>query len=237
MNIIDAVLIILFIVGILGGIKRGFIKEVILLVGIILVVVLAFYLKNPLATLFYKYVPFINFWGLFKGLTVLNILFYEFIAFIIALVILTALLNIILKASGIIEKIFEITIVFGLLSKILGAIVGFITSYVLIFVMLFILNQPFFNINGIDNSKISKFMINNTPFIGNTLKKTINSMNEIKELKAIITSSTSKDELNYKALNIMLDNEIISIDNLKLLKENGKLKFSGINELIGIYGG
>ena len=124
MNILDSVILVLFIVGIMGGIKKGFIKGTVALIGTIIVFVLAFYLKNPIAKLFYTYLPFFD----FGGKVVINILLYELLAFLIMTSLLGVILGILLKISGFIEKIFNITIVLGLLSKLAGAILPYISK-------------------------------------------------------------------------------------------------------------
>ena len=77
MNILDALIIIFLILGIMAGLRRGFIKQIVLLVGLIAILVISFYLKNPVATFLYKHLPFFKFSGIFKGVSILNILIYN----------------------------------------------------------------------------------------------------------------------------------------------------------------
>ena len=83
MNILDALIIILLILGIMGGMRRGLIKETVLLVGLIFIIVVAFCFRTPIATFMYKTLPFFEFSGKFQGVAILNILLYELIAFLI----------------------------------------------------------------------------------------------------------------------------------------------------------
>ena len=46
MNIVDAVIIICIILGAMGGLRRGLIKETVYLVGILLVLIVSFHLKE-----------------------------------------------------------------------------------------------------------------------------------------------------------------------------------------------
>ena len=126
MNIVDIIIIVSIVLGVLIGFVRGFFKETVIFIGTILVVVLAFVLKNPLSLILYKNLPFFKFKGIFEGISTLNILMYEILAFIIALAILSIALTIIIKISGIIEKILKLTIVLALPSKLLCDIVVFI---------------------------------------------------------------------------------------------------------------
>ena len=79
MNIVDALIIVCFFLGIMSGMRRGLIKQTVFLVGLILILVVSFYLKNPVASLLYKNLPFFNFGGVFEGVAVLNILSNSFL--------------------------------------------------------------------------------------------------------------------------------------------------------------
>ena len=107
MNILDALIIVLIIISIIGGLSRGFIKETVLLIGMILIIVLSWYLKNPVASFLYKHLPFFNFPGILKGVAVVNILLYEVLAFLIIISILYLILRIILKVTGLIETLLK----------------------------------------------------------------------------------------------------------------------------------
>ena len=92
MNIVDTIILLGLFLGAVTGFVRGFFKQTVIFLGTILVVVLAFLIKNPLSTIMYQNLPFFK----FGGLTALNILVYEVIAFIIAVTILTLILAIII---------------------------------------------------------------------------------------------------------------------------------------------
>ena len=106
-SIVDALIVVLLILGIMGGLRRGLIKQAVLLVGLVAILVISFYLRGPISTYMYKHLPFFSFGGLFKGVSVLNILLYEVIAFLIVFSILYLVLRILLKISGIIESILK----------------------------------------------------------------------------------------------------------------------------------
>ena len=82
MNIVDIIIIVALLLGAISGFIRGFFKQTVMFVGTIIVVILSFILKNPLSLILYKNLPFFK----FGGLTSLNILMYEILAFIICLV-------------------------------------------------------------------------------------------------------------------------------------------------------
>ena len=77
MNIVDTIILLGLFLGAVTGFVRGFFKQTVIFLGTILVVVLAFLIKNPLSTIMYQNLPFFK----FGGLTALNILVYEVIFF------------------------------------------------------------------------------------------------------------------------------------------------------------
>lgn len=221
MNIVDAVIIIVLLVGALAGFRRGLFKQAVLLLGLIFTLVLSFYLRVPVATFFYKNLPFFNFDGVLHGISVLNILLYEVIAFLIVFSVLYLILRIILKISGLIEKLLRATIILGFFSRIGGAIVGLIEGYVIVFVLLFVFSQPFINITGIEDSKYRDKILDNTPVLSDAVG---NFRGVLDEVEYIINSY--KDEtvdFNEKTIEIFLKYDIITQENIDLLKEKGKI--------------
>lgn len=232
MNIIDAVIIIVLIVGFLTGFRRGAVKQAVTLVGVALVIIGAYYLKNPLASFCYRTFPFINF-KVFNGLSVINILFYEAISFLVAAAILTLILRIILKLSGVIESIFKATIVLGFVSKIIGGVLGIIEGYVISFVLLFFFNQPFINVTGVGDTKIGNYMLNNTPVLTNAVKGTIDVIGDLYKT----TGNYNRNGFEKEEIEKFLEYKVISVKSLKILKDKNKIDFKGLDELIEKYGG
>lgn len=222
MNILDAVIIILLILGIMGGFKRGFIKETVLLIGLIAVLVISYYLKNPVATFLYKHLPFLNFNGIFKGVTIINILLYEVIAFLAVFSVLYLLLRLLLKVTGLIESLLKATIILGFFSKIAGGIVGFIESYIIVFIILFIFNQPFIRVTGIEDSKIANFMLNHTIIMSSAVENTNKAVSEIYEISKIYKNDSK--EFNKQAINLFIKYSIITEENVNYLRKKGKIE-------------
>ena len=77
MNILDIVIVLILIMSAIIGFKRGAIKEIVSLVGIIIVFIVAFAFKGVLGNVLCKWLPFFNFAGNLEGVTVLNILLYR----------------------------------------------------------------------------------------------------------------------------------------------------------------
>src|SRR5690625_5201712 len=100
MNIVDILIIIFILLGASIGFKQGFTKSLVSFVGIIVVIILAYLLKNPVSEFLMSIGPFFNFGGIIKGVTVLNIAVYEIIAFILVFTILMIILRVLLLATG-----------------------------------------------------------------------------------------------------------------------------------------
>ena len=80
-----------------AGFKRGVFKQLVTTVGFVLVVVLAFYLKNPIAEFLSLHLPFFTFGGDFANVTSMNIILYQLISFILVVIVLQSILNVLIK--------------------------------------------------------------------------------------------------------------------------------------------
>ncbi len=232
MNIIDVCIILLLGLGAVIGFKRGVIKSGVTFLGTLLIIVIAYYLKNPVSIFLYKLLPFFNLTGIFKGVTVFNILIYEAIAFLLVLLVLTTILSIIIKITGVVEKIMKFTIILGIPSKILGMIFGFFQYFIYIFIGLFICTQ--FNItrNFIEESKMATSIITKTPALSNIVG---NAYNSVEEIVNFAKANEDKTQVNRQSLEILLKYKIISTDNAEYLIDKGKIKIENKEEILNKY--
>lgn len=224
-NVVDIIIIIFILIGFIGGYEKGFIKQGVSTIGNILVIVLAFLLKNNLSIILYKKLPFFTI-GLLKNYSSLNILIYELISFIILLIIFGIILALIIKLSGILEKMVEGTIILKLPFKLLGGLLGMVECYIALFVILLILSTPVFSfdfVKEINNSKLRNFILNNTILISNISKPLVKTIDDINELSSIKKIGT--EEYNCKSIKIMLKNKIINEESLEYLIEHDKLEY------------
>ena len=230
LNVIDVVIVLFLLAGALLGFKKGAIQSIASLVGVILVVVLAYILKNPVSELLYTYLPFFKLGGIFEGITVINILIYEAIAFFIVLSILAGILGIILKITGVISKIVDYSIILTLPSKLIGLLVGLLESYIFIFIILFLLSQ--FNVtnNLLKNSSLTDLIITKTPYTDD-FKKSYKAFEEIGE----IGKSLDNSKKDYESLDTLLKYDIISADGAIKLIEKDKINIKGAKKLIESY--
>lgn len=227
MNIVDIILLIFIAFGALIGFKRGFTRELVSLVGIFVIIILAFIIKNPISIVLYKNLPFFNLGGIFKDLTILNILLYEAIAFFIVFFILLIIFRILLKVTKIFEKILTATIILGIPSKIIGAILGIVEAIVYSFIVLYILSLPMYSVDVVKDSSVANTILNKTPILHNICDKSLNTFEEIIALKDEYKMANNVNEFNQKTLNLMIENNIITRENAEELINSGKIK--GVN--------
>lgn len=224
MNVVDIVILIFLAFGALLGFKRGFTHQLVSLVGIFAIIILSYLLKNPVSVFLYNNLPFLNFGGIFKDISVINILVYEIIAFFVIFVLLALVFKILLKVTKGFEKILKWTIILGIPSKILGAVLGIVQNLIYVFVVIYILNLPTVNVNIIEDSKVANTILNKTPILTNICDKTLVVFNEVSALSKEYENTDNVTEFNQKALNIMIDNGVITKENAQNLIDKGKLK-------------
>ena len=230
--LIDVIIILFLLMGMIVGFKRGVFKSAVMFIGTILVLIIAFYLKNPLSKLMYTYLPFFNLGGVFNGVKIFNIFLYEAIAFLIVYVVLMSLLHLVIKLTGLFELVLKFTIVLGIPSKILGAIFGLFESYVFMFLILFVGSRLSFLNPLIGESNMAPFIMTKSPIISNITNDYYVAFEEIYSLKDKYSDS---NEYNKEALNILLKYNIITVDSALKLEEQGKLDFNGAKEIIENY--
>ena len=222
MNIVDIIILVFIFSFGVTGFKNGFFKQTVLTVGTVIVFILSYYLKDFIADFLSYNLPFVNFKGTFLGLTSINIIFYQLIAFVFMFLLLTSVLVVLLKVTGVFEKILKFTVVLSIPSKILGFIVGLIEGYIITFILLFFLSGPMVNLKILDESKLMPVIVSSSPVLSNITEKTSNTIDEIYTLVTSYSSS-NKEEFNKDAINIMLKNKIIKKEYVEKLIEKGKI--------------
>lgn len=237
MNILDIAIALVLIMSAIIGFKRGAIKEVVSLVGIIIVFILAFSLKGVLGNVLCKWLPFFNFAGNLEGVTVLNILLYQLIAFLIIYSLLFSVYMIVVKISGIVQKIVHMTVILWLPSKLIGAVVAFITGYVMVFVVLLALLIPLKDTDIFKNSKFANYIVYDTPILASSSANISTSINEIYELgEDLSKGDISKNEANVKTMDILLKYKVVSAETARELVVLDKLDgISGLDKVIEKY--
>lgn len=224
MNIFDIGIILIFIMFILSGFKKGVIKESVSFVGIIIVFILSFSLKGALGNLLCTFLPFFKFSHPIEGITSINILMYQIIAFMIVFSILLGLYTVALKISKILQKLVNFTVILLLPSKILGGLVSFLKGYIILFVILLVLIIPLQKQPIYTESKLVNSILYKTPIISNSTKSFTKSIEEIYDLGYKVSKNEiSSNTANLLTLEIMLKYNIVTKDTIKNLISLNKL--------------
>lgn len=228
LNVVDVVIVLLILCAGVIGMKRGFFKELVMTVGFLLVFIISFLLKSPLAEWLSLNLPFFTFSGSFRGMTVLNIIIYQLIAFLIIFSLVIIVFNLVLTFTNVLEKVLKATIIFGLASKILGFILGIISGLIYMFIICLILSYPEFNQGVIAESKLKPLILKGTPGLNAVASSLVSTFEDLGELSEEYRTNEDKTELNRKSIQVMIDNKLIKIDYVQKLINSGKLKVSGL---------
>jgi len=235
MNIVDLGIIVFILLGAFVGWKQGFTRSVVNCVGYTVIIILAFLLKNPIGDFMMMYLPFFDFFGLIKGLSVLNIAVYQVFAFLLVFMLLTIVLKFLMVATKIFETILKFTIILGLPSKILGAILGLIKNYVIVFMVLYVLTLPI--ISGppfLTDSKMAKPILEKTPVLSIFADKTVSVATEFVEIKDKYEESNT-NEFNLETLDLFLKYDVVTPETVQKLIEKDKLHINNIDTVLNKY--
>lgn len=217
--------------GIALGFKKGFFGSLIDFIGSIIIIILAFTLKNPVSVFLYENFPFFD----LGGISVLNILLYELIAFLIIYTVLTIIYRIIVNATTIFEKLLNMTVIFGIPSKLLGAVVGLFDSYVFVFIALYILSLPMFSLTIVTDSSLAKGILKNTPILSGLCDKTVDVIYEFKTIRENYDKDGDLDKANLDTLDTFLKYEVITVENADKLIEKDKLQINNVESVLKKY--
>ena len=216
MTAIDIVIILLLIMFGVVGWKQGIIKEAVQLIGMIIILVIAFMFKGELGNIFCKWLPFFNFNGSpLEGMTTLNILLYQVLGFVIIFTVLYAIYTIILKLSGVFQKILDWTIILLIPSKIGGLIIGLLEGYILLFVLLLIITGlPANYTSNFTNSNLVQTIVYKTPILSSASKDVTNSMKDI----YVLVDEVAQKKITTNEANLKTVEQLVILDKLKGIK-------------------
>ena len=239
MTAIDIVILLLLVMFGVVGWKQGVIKEAVQFIGMIIILVISFIFKGELGNLFCKWLPFFNFNGSpIEGMTTLNILLYQVLGFVIIFTVLYAIYTIILKLSGVFQKILDWTIILLIPSKIGGLIIGLLEGYILLFVLLLIITGlPANYTSNFTNSNLVQTIVYKTPILSSASKDVTNSMKDIYVLvDEVAQKKITTNEANLKTVDIMLKYDLVTPKTVEQLVILDKLKgIKGIESVIEKY--
>ncbi len=225
LNIFDIGIILVLISFIVVGFKKGVIKELVSLVGIIIVFILSWNLKGYIGDFLCLNLPFIEFKGAISNISSLNIMMYQMIAFIVVFSLLLGIYSISLKISRIVQKFVNMTLVLWIPSKILGAVVSFIKGYLILFIIFVFLMIPLGNYSIFKESTFIDIILNKTPLVSKQTSSFTKPISEIIDLSKLVNNKKiSSKEANKRAISIMINYDVVDKNTVEKLYEKKKLK-------------
>ena len=222
LGIVDVIIAIFIILGAVIGFKNGAIKEGTKFIGLFIVIVLSFILKDKLMVMMYMNLPFFDFFGFIRGVSAINILFYQLLSFLIVFIALMFILKVVIVLTGLVELLLKMTIFLSLPSKIIGAVVGAVEYYTYVFIALLVLNLPVLNLTFVNNSKFGNDILNNTPILSGLVNDTVKVYGEVWDIVKNKDNKSNK-EINTLVLVTLLDNNLITLDSAKELVSANKI--------------
>ena len=223
MNIIDIIVILGIAFAGYIGMKKGFVKSLVSFFGIVIVFILAYFMKNPIADWLCINLPFFNFTGSLKGATIFNVIFYQLVAFIIMFSILMVAYHVIVRVSGLVERMLKMSFILAVPTKVGGLIVGVLEGIVISLIAIIVLSLPVLKLGWVEDSAIRNYLYNVSPVIGNITGSMNTSIDEILELKEKFNNKESKEEFNLSSLDIMLKHSAMKVSLAEKLITSGKL--------------
>ena len=170
---IDLLLLFILFIGVITGLKRGFILQLFHLIGFVVAFVLAVIYYDDLAPKLTLWVPYPELpqdssWAIFLENLPLEQAFYNAVAFAIIFFGAKIILHII---ASMLDFVSELPIS-NSLNTMLGGILGFIENYVILFVVLYIAALvPLAGVqSALDGSILAQLIIEHTPVFSEQLK-------------------------------------------------------------------
>ena len=224
LNIFDVGIILLLIMFLIVGFKNGVIREAFALIGIIAVFILSFVFKGLLGNLMCIILPFFKLSGVIEGFSVINILIYQIIAFMLVFAILLTIYEIFLKISKFIQKLVNLTIILILPSKLLGAVVSLIKGVIVLFAVFIVLMIPLKNSELFTGSTMVNQILYKTPILSQSSNNYINTVEEIYNLaEKVSNKEISRNAANLELLDMMLKHKIVNKSTVESLVKLHKL--------------
>ncbi len=228
MTVVDIIAIIIIILGALFGFKKGAIKGLIQLVGLVAIVIVAYQFKDTIGNLLIKHLPFFNFGGKVNDLYALNLLVYQGIAFLVVFILLYCLLNILIDISGIVEFLLKITIIFEIPSKVIGAVLGAVEAIFFVFILGVAMLQFSQTSKYVMESKMVKPIVEKTPIVNMVFRTGIGAAENIYEEIDNYQETKDSKETNIAIIRILVKYDIVKATLVQECIDNGKLHLENV---------
>ena len=139
--------------------------------------------------------------------------------------VLYAVYQIILKISGIFQKIVNWTLILALPSKLAGAIIGLVEGYLIVFALLLVAIVPLKDHELIRESKLTNFVVYKTPIISNYTSNITDTVTDVYKLvDDLVSEKLTVNEANLEIIDTMIEYDIVSKKTVEQLVVLDKLK-------------
>ncbi len=226
MTWVGIVILLLLVLGGFLGWRKGALRSLVNLIGLVAILILSFQFKDFLGTKIIEFMPFINFGGMYSGVYSVNFLFYQAIAFVIVFLLLYCVLNILINVSGMIEVLDRFTKIFELPSKIAGAILGVIEMLVYVFVIVFLLLSIPHSAKFMMNDNVAMTIVKKTPVLNAVFGYSI----RVEQTQYNAVSNINRDDgelgiylAEQSILSDLVGYRVIEADLYNRVKQDGKL--------------
>ncbi|SIS51253.1 CvpA family protein [Salimicrobium flavidum] len=169
---IDLLILFILFIGIIKGMKRGFVLQLFHIVGFIAALITAILYYDDLASKLTLWVPYPEFpesegWAIFMGNMPLEQAFYNAVAFILIFMAVKIVIQII---ASMLDFVAELPVLKSL-NHLLGGVLGFVENYIVLFIFIYIaaLTPLVFLQNSLDNSFLAPLIIEYTPIISDQI--------------------------------------------------------------------
>ncbi len=229
---VDMFIIFILFMGFVKGWQDGFLRSLVDFIGTVVILIVSFIIKTPLAEILYKNLPFFHFKGTFAGISSFNILLYEGIAYISCVIILSIIFQTVIAATGISGKLKNTTYAHKMPSRLGGMFFSFLEIYVYAFVLLYLGSLIPYTTELVQNAHLSPVIINQTPLLSTGSKKLYKTVSQVYK---ICKDSEDNELADYNSLEVLLKYDIISPENVEYLVKEKKIKVDEADVLIEKY--
>lgn len=241
MNYFDIIFGIILIIFGIEGYKRGFFRETLNLVGMILILYISFLLMEKVGNILLVHLPFLSLSIIGVEIESLNIFFYQVLSFILLSIILYIVLNFILTVTGLLSKVIGLNKFLILPFRLLGAVAGVVSGYIVLFLFLLVFSIPLNSkFEKFSDSVLQKHILNNKILFVEKVKTLNNSINEIYDLTYKIDQDEQRlkhsKTYNVDIMDIMLKNRMINKETVEqLIKKNKIHTYDELDRVIQKY--
>ncbi len=235
MSIYDGLVILILVFGLFLGYQRGFVKQAVDFVVLLITMIIASPLSKLLCKLLYPVLPFFNFSGDAKGLKAINLIVWRLIIYFLLIAIILLIVRRIFIKLKWAAKIRDAIVDANFVSKILGIIMSVPLTIIVLYNVLIIVNVPLINFSLKDESALSKFVLEKTLIVSSENKDLYLSSNYArKQVFSKANTDENFENINAKIANNMVKNNLTTDEMLEELEDKDKLlgtRYTVIDEI------